>query len=170
MIDTLATGVPSISSWAMISEVIVEFAVIVGGRVWTIEISPMDMVTEVDWFSVPHSAVMFAIPVSVPGVKVMIASPSSLVIDELKDRIPRDGSASVEKVTISPGIGLPLSDTFAVILEVIVEFAATGDSVESDKSPELMLIVVCSDSIPQSAVIVAVPVFVPGENVTVAYP
>ena len=77
--DVLLAGVPSISTWADISEVIVEFAVIVKGVAW-IEISAMEIVIDVDWFSVPHVAVIVAVPVSVPGVKVTVASTSSFVM------------------------------------------------------------------------------------------
>ena len=76
------------------------------------------------------------------------------------------------KVTVSPGIGFPSKFTVAVIVELIVEPAATVDgSARTDRVPEIISIDVCSGgNVPHSAVIVTVPVSVPGMKVTVASP
>jgi len=85
------------------------------------------------------------------------------------ERVPNSGVA--ENLTVSPATEFPLREMCAVIVETMAEPAATvGGAAESDSTPEEITTNFELDKVPQSAVIVAVPTFDPGVNVTVANP
>jgi len=168
--DTVSptSGLPSRVTRAVIVETMVEPAATVGGFAET-DKPPEVMVTEVDWVRVPHAAVIAVVPVLVPGVKVMYAYPCALVVAVVEERLPRVGVA--EKVTVSPESGFPFKVTRAVIVEVMVDPAATVDGfAEMDKVPEAIVTETDLETPPQVAVVTAVPVVDPGLSVTVAIP
>ena len=85
------------------------------------------------------------------------------------ERVPRAGVT--EKLTVSPGIGFPLTVKRAVTREDIVEFAATIDGAAvNERTPELIVTDVDLDVSCQVAVTIAVPMLAPAVRVTVAIP
>ena len=82
---------------------------------------------------------MVAVPVAEPGLRVTTAYPVLLVTTVAAERLPSD----VVNLTVSPGSGLLLSMTRAVMVDVIVELEAmvSGTAV-SVKVPEATVTVV----------------------------
>ena len=82
-----------------------------------------------------------------------------MIVEE--DRVPRVGFAV--KVTVSPGSGFPFRVTRAVIVDVMVEPAATVDGLAVNVNvPVAMVMDTDLDVPPEVAVTMAVPVLVPG--------
>ena len=90
-----------------------------------------------------------------------------MIVEE--DRVPRVGFAV--KVTVSPGSGFPFRVTRAVIVDVMVEPAATVDGLaESSSVPEATVMGVVWVWVAQLAVTIVLPGSDPGVNVMIAYP
>ena len=101
------------------------------------------------------------------GESVTFACPLVSVFVAVDERLP----ASVANVTGVLATGIPSRSMVAVIVEVIVELAAivVGDA-ETVIVASAMFMVVDWVWVPHVAVMVTVPVVVPGTKVTVAYP
>ena len=101
---------------------------------------------------------------------MVVAYPCESVVVVDRDKVPEDGGKIV-KFIVSLGSGFPFTVRRAVIVEVIVEPAATVIGfAETAKVPEEIVIVVVWVEVPHMAVTFVVPVFVPGVKVIVAYP
>ena len=110
-------------------------------------------------------AVMVAVPVVAPGLKVTVAYPVLLVTTVAWEMLPSE----VVNLTVSPVSGLVLSMTCAVTVDVMVEFAAmVSGATMSVRVPADTVTVAVWVRVPQTAVMVASPATAPGVNVTTA--
>lgn len=121
----LATGFPPSRTVAVIVDVVFEVAAIVSGFASSVTV-PCAMVTVVVFEMPIHVAVMVAVPVVGPGLRVTVATPLLSVVLVVAERFPR----VVLKFTGEVRTAFPPSRTVTVIVEVIVEFAAimVGDA------------------------------------------
>ncbi len=103
-------------------------------------------------------AVMVAVPVVGPGVKITVACPAASVVPDEVERTPRP---LAEKVTFSPGRA-PLNVTLAVIVDVVEPAATTVGFAVRARFPKPTVTFTDFDTSNQVTVTVAIPGIVPG--------